>query len=239
MVRGVRSFWSAQMNQSLPVSPFIQGKPFVPPDQIQRFGPGQTLHMIHYDHAILGRGRTLSSSTKLFVDNPGRTDLTSMSEPGKFTDFKQFVVYAIGMQMFFTDPQAPPQGAPTAEQLYDLAVYYSRVHIFQQNAEKQILWVDQLPAGGGVTGYSNTANTFHLTNGVPSAHCKFFLKEPMIITPGKSFHLDLRWQSTFTGGFAPYGAFPDALAAFNANTTADKMIRVYLHGIEIRDITNG
>lgn len=224
----------------IPVSPFIQGQPFVPPDQIQRFGPGQTLHMIQYDTPLSGRGQVLGAETQLF-NSPvrlGNPDLCSLQEAGKFSDFKQFAVYAIGLQMFFNDTAAVPAGAPTAEQLYDLAVYYSRIHIYYQNAEKQILWADQLPAGGGVSGFTTTANTFHLTNGVASAHCKFYLKEPLIITPQKTFRLTMKWNSSLTGG-TPFVAAGDPLTAFNSATGADKLLRVYLHGIEIRDTTNG
>lgn len=230
--------------QNIPVSPMFQAQPFVPPDQIQRFGPGQTLHMIHYDTPLAGRGQVLGAETQLFnsPNRLGNFDLCSLQEAGKFSDFKQFAVYAIGMQMFFNDTVAPPAGAPTAEDLYSLAVYYSRIHVFYQNAEKQILWSDQLPSGGGVYGFSNTAASFHLTNGVPSAHCKFYLKEPLIITPQKTFRLTLKWNSSLAGAAGantPFSAAADALSAFNAASNADKLLRIYLHGIEIRDVTNG
>jgi hypothetical protein len=39
--------------------------------------------------------------------------------------------------------------------------------------------------------------------------------------------------------FSPPAAAQDPLNAFNAALTADKLMRIYLHGIEIRDITNG
>lgn len=225
----------------IPTSPMFQAQQFVPPDQIQRFGPGQTLHMVHYDTPLFGRGQTLNSETRLFTNGTraGDPNLCSLKEGGRFSDFKQFVVYAIGLQMFFNDTAAPAAGVPTAEDLYSLAVYYSRIHIYQQDAEKQILWADQLPAGGGVYGFSNTAASFHLTNGVPSAHCKFFLKEPMIITPQKTFYFELRWNSAIVGGVPFSAAATTPLQAFNLNTTADKLMRVYMHGIEIRDITNG
>jgi hypothetical protein len=90
-----------------------------------------------------------------------------------------------------------------------------------------------------VYGFSNTANSFHLTNGVPSAHCKFYLKEPLIITPQKTFRLTLKWNSSLNGNVAPFSTTQDPLNAFNAALTADKLMRIYLHGIEIRDITNG
>jgi hypothetical protein len=231
------------MSNMIPTAPMFQAQQFVPPDQIQRFGPGQTLHMIHYDTPLAGRGQTLGAETQLFnsPNRLGNPDLCSLAEAGKFSDFKQFAVYAIGMQMFYnqTTGVVPTPGAPTAEDLLSLAVYYSRIHIYYQNAEKQILWSDQLPAGGGVYGFSNTANSFHLTNGVPSAHCKFYLKEPLIITPQKTFRLTLKWNSSLNGNVAPFSTTQDPLNAFNAALTADKLMRIYLHGIEIRDITNG
>lgn len=227
-----------QMIGSIPVAPMYQATAFVPPDQIQRFGPGQTLHMIHYDTPLFGQGQILGSETQLF-NSPqrlGNFDLCSLQEAGKFSDFKQFAVYAIGVQFFATLPEGAvqPQDAPSAEQLYDLLVYNTRIHIYYQNAEKQILWTDQLPAGGGVYGFSQTANSFHLTNGVPSSHCKFLLKEPLIITPQKTFRLTMKWNSSIIGAQAA-----DPLGQFNDANTANKLLRVYLHGIEIRDITNG
>lgn len=220
---------------NLPTSPQFKGQAFVPPDQIQRFGPGQVLHMVHYDTPLYGIGQTLGSETHLFNSQArnGNDDLCSLNENGKFSDFKQFAVYAIGVQMAFSDPTAPPQGAPTAEELFDLATYYARLHIRYQDAEKQILWNDQLPAGGGVYGFSNTAGSFHLTNGVPSSSCKFYLKEPMIITPQKTFRLTLKWQSS------EVSVANQALNEFNLATNARKLLRVYIHGLEIRDITNG
>ena len=229
------------MMQSIPVAPMYSATAFVPPDQIQRFGPGQTLHMIHYDTPLYGQAQVLGAETQLFnsPNRLGNFDLCSLTEAGKFSDFKQFACYAIGVQFFATQPAGtvPPPGppaAPSAEQLYDLLVYNTRIHVYYQNAEKQILWTDQLPAGGGVYGFSTTANTYHLTNGVPSSHCKFLFQEPLIITPQKTFRLTLKWNSSVVGAQAA-----DPLNQFNIQTTANKLLRVYLHGIEIRDITNG
>jgi len=226
------------MVSQIPVAPMFQATPFTPPDQIQRFGVGQTLHMIHYDTPLYGQGQILGAETQLFnsPNRLGNFDLCSLTEAGKFSDFKQFACYAIGVQFFATQPDnaIPTPGAPSAEQLYDLLVYNTRIHVYYQNAEKQVLWTDQLPAGGGVYGFSQTANSFHLTNGVPSSHCKFLFQEPLIITPQKTFRLTLKWNSSVVGVNVT-----DPLGRFNSQLTANKLLRVYLHGIEIRDITNG
>lgn len=219
--------------RSIPTAPLFKPNQFVPPDQIQRLGPGQVLHMVHYDTPLYGRSQVLGSDTQLF-STPGRLgndDLCSLKEAGKFSDFKQFIVYAIGVQAQFNQV-ADPGGNASAEELYDLLVYQSRIHIKYQDAEKQILWSDQLPAGGGVYGFTTSNSTFHLTNGVPSSSCKFFFKEPLVITPQKTFRLTMKWNSSLVGGAA------DPRTRFNAST-ADKLVRVYLHGLEIRDVSNG
>ena len=231
------------MNQpfrSLPVSPQFAPQAFVPSDQIQRFGPGQALHMIHYDTPLHGTGQILGAETQLFASpaRVGNDDLCSLKEPGRFSDFKQFVCYGIGIQFYATQLAAPAVGEATAEQLYDLVVYYSRIQIQYQDSLKQILWTDQLPAGGGVYGFSQTAASFHLTNGVPSSACMFRFKEPLIITPQKTFRATLKWQSSILN--SPLAAVqPDPRTQFNAAINSGKYFRINLHGIEVRDVTNG
>lgn len=223
----------------IPTAPAFNPQQFVPPDQIQRFGPGQVLHMVHYDTVLYGRNQSLSENAIFFSGRPNRPSLCSLNQDGQFSDFKQFVIYAVSLQMFFNDTVAPNAGVPTAEDMYSLLTYYSRLVLFLQSAQKQILWCDQVPAGGGVTGYSNTAASFHLTNGSPSASSKFFLKEPIVITPQMQFRFELQWNSEVTGGVPFSTTATTALQAFNQNLTADKLVRLYIHGLEIRNITNG
>lgn len=224
---------------SLPVAPMFDPRAFVPSDQIQRFGPGQALHMVHYDTPLHGTGQLLGAETQLFASplRVGNDDLCSLKEAGRFSDFKQFVCFGIGIQCFFDQMAAPGVGEPTAEELYDLLVYYSRIQIQYQDSLKQALWTDQLPAGGGVYGFSQTASSFHLTNGVPSTACMFRFKEPLVITPQKTFRCTLKWQSSLVNaGPAPQ---PDPLTAFNSAINSAKYVRINLHGIEVRDVTNG
>lgn len=223
----------------IPVAPYYQAAGFVPPDQIQRFGPGQTLRMVHYDTPLYGAGQQLGAETQLFLspNRLGNDDLCSLQEAGKFSDFKQFAAYGLGFQVYF-DQLVDPEGQASAEELYDLFVYYTRIHIRYQNAEKQILWSDLLPSGGGVTGYSQTTGSFHLTNGTPTSDNMFKFGDPMIITPQKTFRLTLKWHSSLESlNGAP--AIPDPLSRFNAAINVNKLVRIYLHGIEIRDMTNG
>lgn len=224
-------------------APFIQRKPMVPADQIQRFGPTQTLHMIHYDTPLCGSGQQLGAEEGLFTSPSrlGNDDLCSLKEAGKFSDWKQFVVYGISMQCFFsqlTDTALPATEA-TASECYDLFVYYSRLHVRSQDAEKQILWTDMLPAGGGVHGYDNTNGNFHLTNGLPVSGGYFKLKEPLVITPQKTFKLILRWNSSITNVTTATANQQDPRTRFNAAIRTQKLVRIYLHGIEARDISNG
>ncbi len=225
----------------LPTAPFVKRKAIVPPDQVQRFGPTQTLHMIHYDTPLFGTGQILQPEEHLFMDqNRCRSEsLCSLKLAGQFTNWKQFVVYGVGMQCFFTQ-LAPVQGnEATAEECYDLFVYYSRVQMQYQDSLKQILWVDQIPAGGGVYGSSNTAGAFHLTNGEPIANAFFKLKEPLVITPQKTFSLNLKWASTPTNVTPAVVTQDEPLTRFNNAIRTQKLVRIYLHGIEGRDISNG
>lgn len=229
-----------QYQQQLPVAPMQAPSGFVPPDQLQRFGVGQTLRMVHYDTPLFGAGQLLGAETQLFSTNArlSNDDLCSLKEPGKFSDFKQYAAYGLSFQIFFDQLAAPAVGEASAEELYDLFVYFSRIHIRYQDAEKQILWSDLLPAGGGVTGYSQTTGAYHLTNGSPHSDNMFKFGDPMIITPQKTFRLTLRWMSSLqTVAGSP--TVPDPLTRFNLAINSLKLIRVYLHGVEIRDMTNG
>lgn len=224
----------------LPTAPFVKRKPIVPPDQVQRFGPTQTLHMIHYDTPLGGCGQVLPADEGLFVSPArlGNDSLCSLKEAGRFSDWKQFVVYGLGVQCFFNQIDPVVGVEATAEECYDLFVYYSRLHIRYQDAEKQILWTDQLPSGGGVYGQSNVMGSFHLNNGEPIANAFFKLKEPIVITPQKTFRLSMRWMDAIVNvAGASIQAIPRE--RFNLAVHSSKLVRVYLHGIEGRDISNG
>ena len=225
----------------LPTAPFVKRKAVVPPDQIQRFGPTQVLHMIHYDSPLSGVGQVLGAEEHLFTSPArlGNDDLCSLKEAGRFSDWKQFVVYGIGFQCYFTQLAAPDEGEASAEELYDLFVYYSRLHVRYQDAEKQVLWTDQLPAGGGVHGYTTTTDTFHLTNGMPMASAFFKLKEPLVVTPQKTFRLTLKWHSSIVNTAGAPVTQPDPRIRFNEAVHSAKLVRLNLHGIEGRDLSNG
>lgn len=225
----------------IPTAPFVKRKSSVPPDQVQRFGPTQVLHMIHYDTPLNGTGQNLQSSEGLFV-NPnrlGNDSLCSLKEAGRFSDWKQYVVYGMGWQIYFNQLAQPAEGEATAEELYDLFVYYSRVHVFYQDAEKQILWSDQLPAGGGVHGYSSVSGSFHLNNGLPVAQGFFKFKEPIVITPQKTFKLELRWLDQITNVTPATATQEDPRIRFNNAVRSQKLARISLPGLEGRDWTNG
>lgn len=227
----------------LPTAPFIKRKTTVPPDQVQRFGPTQVLHMQHYDTPLAGVGQTLGAQEGLFTvpTRLGNDDLCSLKEAGRFSDWKQFIVYGIGWQMYFNQISPIPELAPqaTAEELYSLFVYYSRLHVFYQDAIKQVLWADQLPAGGGVTGFSVVTGSFHLTNGTPTASCFFKFKEPLVITPQKTFKLEMRWIDSITNVTGVPVPQESPRLRFNAANRSSKLARLTLHGLEGRDISNG
>jgi hypothetical protein len=222
-------------------APFIKPQVMVPGDQVQRFGPTQTLHMIHYDTPLFGTSQVLGAETPLFAEPArlGNDDLCSLKEAGRFSDWKQFVVYAMGMQCYFNQLLAPEQGEAPAEELYDLFVYYSRLHLRYQDSEKQVLWCDQLPSAGGVFGTTTSTDTFHLTNGNPIGNTMFTLKEPLVITPQKTFRLTLKWHSSIQNVAGGPIAQADPRTRFNEAVRSQKLVRGYLHGIEGREICNG
>ena len=238
--------------------------------QVQRFGPTQTLHMVHYDTPLCGTAQTLSSEERLFASSNrlGNADLCSLKENGKFSDWKQFVIYGIGVMLHFSaevgqtaaadgaavpipplaaNENADPDStlAIQAFRCYKLACYDARIEVQIQDSTKQVLWVDQLPGGGGLagsitTGITNTAvDTANqafgrlVTNGVPVAGGFFKLKESIIITPQNTFAMVLKWQGSKAG------AQTQALTEFNGFTNVEKLFRIYIHGIEGRDVING
>jgi len=221
-------------------APFIKDRPFVPGDQVQRFGMTQTLHMVHYDTPMFGVGQILGAESQLFNDpnRLGNDDLCSLKEAGKFSDWKQFVIYAMSLQCFFNQLATPAQGEATAEELYDLFVYYSRLHIRYQDAEKQVLWADLLPSGGGVYGSTTSTNTFHLTNGNP-VNSLFVFEDQLVITPQKTFRITMKWHSSIQNVAGVPTPQQDPRTRFNAATASQKLVRLYMHGIEGRDVSNG
>ena len=224
-------------------APFIKRADYVPANAVQRFGPTQTLHMIHYDTPLFGTGQQLGAETNLFTDpnRLGNPDLCSLKEAGKFSDWKQFVLYGLSLQCFFTQDTttALPAGEAPAAECYDLLVYYSRLHVHYQDSEKQILWSDMVPAGGGVNGFDNIAGNFHLTNGLPVAGGFFKFKEPLVITPQKTFRLVMKWHSSITNITPATANQADPRTRFNAAIRTQKLVRVYMHGVEARDVING
>jgi hypothetical protein len=202
---------------------FLNRQQVLPESQQQRFGKTLVLDMMYYDHLLYGAAQDLSAENQLFTSSTRiRNDnLCNLKEIGRFSDGKQFAAYCIGVQLWSTSSMS----------FYEQMVYHSRIHIKYQDAEKQIIWLDQAPAGGGLYGFDNNTSAFVVSNGVPSRGNQWLFTDPLVIVPGKTFELTHKFQSGRSGG-------TDPLTAINADD-ADRTFRVYLRGLEGRDPENG
>lgn len=226
--------------KGFPAGPNIIKQPVQPGDQPSRQGPTQELQMCHYDTPLAGCGQVAAPDEQLFNSSGrvGNPDLCSLDVAGRFADNKQFELFGIAVQMYFTQINNPAAGEAGAEELYDLASYFSRMVFVLANAEKQVLWVDQIPAGGGVNGFSQAAGAFHLTNGLPLSGGFYRLTEGVTIIPGATFKFIWRWLASVTN-VAGAATMADPRTRFNAAINSGKLLRIMIHGIEGRNVTNG
>ena len=211
-------------------------QPLVPPNMTQRVGPSEIIHQELFDHPLAGIGEVLIDNEPIF-SNPSRIGLpqfTNLKKAGELSNNKQFEIAGIYCHFKSDQPPGttPPAGAPSAPRLFYLLNTYSRVTLKIQNAEKMDIQVHRLGAGGGVWGFDNNTSAFVKNFGQPESSNVFVLGEGFVVPPLKTFSLQLQWMSNLSGAFNP-------LLQFNANTTAEKMLRFGLIGWEVRDIING
>jgi hypothetical protein len=202
------------------MNPRLHRTPALPENRQQRVGKTEVLDLVYYDTLLFGAGQKLKAENKLFTDSErcNEHDLCNLKLQGHLTDNRQLAIYVCGLQLWSeTDPK-----------FYDYATYFSRFHLQMDESNKQILWGDQIGAGGGVSGWDNNPGAFHLNNGNTNADNGFRFREPIIITPGLSFEIIHKMMSTFEGSFDPRNAI-------NGNTEDNRLMRFMMRGIEGRN----
>jgi hypothetical protein len=206
----------------------VSRKPYVPASEAQRIGKTQVLDMLYYDTLLYGAEQDLQAENQLFTSTTRiRNDnLCNLKDIGKFADGKQFAVYCFGAQFWHASDAS----------IYEQIVYHSRVHVKYRDSEKQIIWLDQAGAGGGLYGMNNSASAFVLSNGEPTRGNCWLFSKPLIIVPGATFELTHKFMSGRVSGATV--TTTDPLTAVNADT-GDRTLRFYIRGLEGRNVENG
>ena len=213
----------------------------IPPDVRKRYGLTEDLHQELYDTLLYGRGQTLRDEELVFGGSPGKKDiqLTNVSAQGYLLNERQFLICGMWAHTYFDQSTALPEGAPNVTRLYYLYNTYTYYTFFLGSNEKQLIWSHRVPSGGGISGFNQNNNSVTYTNGMSHAKNAYWFKEPHFVGLRQTFEMKLRWMNRLATGAGVYpGAF-NPLDDFNSNTTAEKLLRVGLIGIEGRGWTNG
>lgn len=182
-------------------------------------------HQPVYDTLIRTTGDPspqLKSSTKIFGNaNVGSTEMTNLSTAGMLSSDKTFVVLAIRCYLGFFGTNARSNYFQTSNQLW-LTLTMGEKPQFQAPAF-------YFPAGGGIWGSgANADNAPVYNNGDPSQQSLLKLARPIVTPVRQNFHVNCE--------FFPVGD-TDARALLNNGQTDDqKVIMVFLDGLETRDV---
>jgi len=226
----------------IPAGMGTQSESVIPPDIRKRYGITEDLHQELFDTALFGTGQVLINEARFFVGAFGRgaqdVQITNVRGGGFLLNERQFLVCGVYVMTYFFQRTAIPGGAPDVARLYELFNKYTYFTFHMGDTEKQLIWTHRIPAGGGLSGVDENAGNAHLNQGEPHPKCIYWFKNPYFVGLRQTFELRLRWMQ----GLAAANVYPgtiNPLDDFNLNTTAEKVVRVGLVGIEGRGWTNG
>jgi hypothetical protein len=219
------------------------------------------VHQPRYDSLVRAIGTTsVTNGTPLFssavVADRGRTN---MSVPGQLSSDATFVLKALRGILWFeslndSEFTAPPgtgitpitPGSPLgsnarAQILYQLMAYGATFTL--KIATKEYLQAPfwYIPAGGGISGFTQMGNQHVLSNGVASHEAILKLARDIPIPARQSFSLSvdffpfLRGNPGLGSGGGALGADVDVLQILN-QFDGFKLIQAMIDGLETRDV---
>lgn len=217
----------------------IQDKQFLPGDQPIRTGATQVVPYEHFDTVLYGYGQRIDpqKGLKLFQDQNRCQDqfLCSIERPREFSNDIEFHAKGFACQVEFSDPS-----------LYEIFVYYTQLRLVKQKAEKNLLWVTRMGAGGGIGGPGDQNTTsFHLGNGEPNSRNYYRAGIPWVFPAGKTWEMVLAMMYLVTNGSTGDMDTSDArqpVNIMNADIGGEeetrKLVRQIMIGTQFEDVTN-
>lgn len=164
---------------------------------------------------------TLSQSTKLFAagTNLSLVEWTNMSTSGQLSSDQTQVILAMRCWMWFRGNSAMLMYSVTAHQLY-LNLYVGDKSLFLSPC-----WM--FPAGGGIWGYDSS--TPIMNNGMPEQTAILKFAKAIPVPARQHFYVDATFYDT--------GTLSVRTQYLNSSTTiGDREIKVFLDGINTRDV---
>lgn len=219
----------------------------------------ERVHQPFFDHLLRGIGTSgLPNNQRLFTQNAGNPALTNMAQAGQLPSDATYVIKSVRCSMFFmalndpawntaygtlpvyTQPVATPVRAQDCYQVLAHGAYFT-LTVGTKDMLVAPLWY--VPAGGGISGFTNVNDRSVVQNGVASQEAILKLAKDIHVPARQNFTISVNFfpfapnpgAGTAVGGAVITGGALDPLATIN-QFDGLKSVSFFVDGVQTRDV---